>query len=65
VYSICRGGLCIKNLEGFNMALLGKWAWRLLSDKECLWRDVLVSKYGIKCLDRLVGGCVEKKGSQW
>jgi len=28
------------------MALLGKWIWRLGSDKGGLWKEILVSKYG-------------------
>ena len=30
----------------FNLALLGKWIWRLGSDKGGLWKEILVSKYG-------------------
>ena len=40
------GGLGIIDLKLFNLALLGKWIWRLGSDKGGLWKEVLVSKYG-------------------
>lgn len=40
------GGPGVKNLGGFNEALLGKWAWRLLEGKDALWARVLSSKYG-------------------
>jgi len=47
---VCRpkqqGGLGVKNLEKFNIALLGKWVWRLKSEKSKLWDRILDSKYG-------------------
>lgn len=39
------GGLGIKNLKVFNEALLGKWLWRYATDRDSLWRKVVVSKY--------------------
>lgn len=41
-----KGGLGIKNLEFFNIALLGKWRYKLLADSTSLWKKVLVSRYG-------------------
>lgn len=35
------GGLGIKNLKVFNLALMGKWVWRMRVEKECLWYKVL------------------------
>ncbi|KAK2365229.1 hypothetical protein QL285_090004 [Trifolium repens] len=32
----------------FNLALLGKWSWRLLVKQEGLWFKVLVAKYGVE-----------------
>ncbi|PNX86641.1 glutamate-gated kainate-type ion channel receptor subunit GluR17 [Trifolium pratense] len=32
----------------FNLALLGKWCWRLLVDKEGLWFRVLTARYGVE-----------------
>jgi len=39
-------GLDIIKVRLFNLALLGKWIWRLNSDKGGLWREVIESKYG-------------------
>lgn len=44
--SLESGGLGIKKLKSFNVALMGKWFWRFLTDKEALWKKVVVSKYG-------------------
>jgi hypothetical protein len=30
----------------FNLALLSKWNWRLLTDAEALWSDLLRYRYG-------------------
>ena len=40
------GGLGIKNIEMFNMALIGKWMWRALNEKNKYWVRVLEAKYG-------------------
>lgn len=40
------GGLGIKNIRVFNLALLGNWRWRLLTEKESLWARVLRVRYG-------------------
>jgi len=34
------------DLRLFNVAMLGKWIWRLVSDKDGLWKEVIESKYG-------------------
>lgn len=41
-----KGGLGVKNLEWFNIALLGKWVWRLLVGNNALWSKLLIFKYG-------------------
>jgi hypothetical protein len=40
------GGLGVRRLREFNEALLGKWCWRMLVDREGLWYRVLVARYG-------------------
>jgi len=40
------GGLAIIDLKVFNIALLGKWIWRLGTKKGGLWKDVIELKYG-------------------
>ena len=49
-HKVCRdkkeGGLGIKNLESFNIALLSKWKWRFLVDESANWRDILSYRYG-------------------
>jgi hypothetical protein len=34
-------GLWVRRIREFNSALLGKWCWRLLVDKESLWYRVM------------------------
>lgn len=42
----CRGGLGIKNLEAFNLALLSKWRWIfLVGDVSSMWKMVLMERY--------------------
>ena len=41
------GGMGVRRLREFNIALFGKWCWRLLVDRDGLWRRVLVARYGV------------------
>ena len=41
-----KGGLGIKDINNFNMVLLGKWEWNLRQHKRELRAKVLESKYG-------------------
>jgi hypothetical protein len=47
--SICiprdEGGLGIKNMHEFNLALIAKLGWKLLSNSDCLWVNQLQRKY--------------------
>ncbi|XP_024636402.1 uncharacterized protein [Medicago truncatula] len=40
------GGLGVRRLKEFNIALLGKWCWRMLVDRVGLRYQVLVVRYG-------------------
>ena len=43
---LASGGLGIRNLRSFNVALLGKWLWRFGHERDALWRQVIEVKYG-------------------
>jgi len=40
------GDLDIIDLRVFNLALLGKWIWRLGTENGGLWKEIIDSKYG-------------------
>jgi hypothetical protein len=41
------GWLGVRQLREFNIALLGKWCWRMLVDRGGLWcRELLAARYG-------------------
>ncbi|GKV15257.1 hypothetical protein SLEP1_g26053 [Rubroshorea leprosula] len=40
------GGLGVKDLRKFNLALLGKWWGRLVNKDDGLWKKVILEKYG-------------------
>ena len=46
---IAKGGLEAQNLLVLNWALLGKWLWHYVHEREALWRVVVDSKYGSAC----------------
>ena len=41
------GGLGIRDIRKFNLALLARWRWRLVSNEEGRWKDLLATKYGM------------------
>lgn len=52
----------VRRSREINNALLGKWCWRLLTDRESLSCRVLSARYGVE------GGCVSDGGrdvSSW
>jgi len=63
---LCRpleeGRLGIKDIRKFNATLLAKWKWRLMSGEKGVWKDVLLSKYGV---DIAPSGSNQKKHSWW
>lgn len=54
-----KGDLGIKNLKHFNGALLGRWAWKLLSGGKELWKRIFFLK-NVKVIGR--GGKCKSSG---
>lgn len=40
-----KGGLGVKDLGYFNRALLSKWVWRFIMEKDSLWAKVVHSRF--------------------
>ena len=38
----------VRRIRDFNLALLRKWCWRLLVDRDSLWFRVLSARYGME-----------------
>ncbi|XP_058742003.1 uncharacterized protein LOC131614437 [Vicia villosa] len=43
---IDKGGLGLRRIREFNLALLQKWRWRIMGGSEELWYGVLKTRYG-------------------
>lgn len=39
------GGIGIGNLRHHNLALLAKWIWHFLHEKDVLWCQLIVARY--------------------
>ncbi|GKB24357.1 putative RNA-directed DNA polymerase, eukaryota, reverse transcriptase zinc-binding domain protein [Tanacetum coccineum] len=46
VASFKKGGLNIRRLKAFNLALLQKWRWRIFSNSSALWVNVIKALHG-------------------
>jgi hypothetical protein len=58
------GGLGVRQLREFNLALLGKWCWRTLVEREGLWFRVLVARYGMEGGKVRDGGGAGRRGGR-
>jgi hypothetical protein len=45
---IQQGGLEVRHLVPFNLALLGKRLWRIGLEESHLWRRVVIAKYRVE-----------------
>lgn len=36
----------IKNLKAHNKSLLLKWLWRMATEDQSLWKDIISARYG-------------------
>ena len=41
------GGPRIRSLMALNKALLRKWSWRFAKEREPLWKQVIIDKFGL------------------
>ncbi|XP_074287942.1 uncharacterized protein LOC141613105 [Silene latifolia] len=41
----CKGGMGFRDFRLFNLSLLGKQVWRLMTNPECLWARIMKAKY--------------------
>lgn len=52
-----KGGLGLRRLEDFNLALLLKWKWRILEATNSFWYSMLKERYGdVKLRVAIEGG---------
>ncbi|GAU46740.1 hypothetical protein TSUD_286000 [Trifolium subterraneum] len=51
-----RGGLGVRDVRVINISLLAKWRWRLLTNDNVVWKEVIRSKYGDLAVGKVVLG---------
>ena len=54
---IDKGGLGLKFLPDFNLALLNKWRWQILQGGDSLWFVMLKARHGDVSL-KVLGGII-------
>jgi hypothetical protein len=62
-----KGGLGVRGVRIVNISLLAKWRWRLLSNENMLWKEVIRSKYGATAIGNVILGeeCKPRYASLW
>jgi hypothetical protein len=64
---VCRpleeGGLGIRDLRIFNLALLGKWEWKIRTERRGIWYRTLLNRYGLN--DEVIRLGVRGSSSWW
>lgn len=62
-----QGGLEVKKCEKFNLVLLSKWKWRVLSEPNSFWFKILSFRYGVVLAQMLDYPCLVtcKTASFW
>ena len=40
------GSLSIHNLFTLNKALVGRWNWRFAMERDLLWKQIIIEKFG-------------------
>ena len=43
-----QGDLGIHSLVALNKALLGKWSWKFVVERDSLWKQVIIDKFGVE-----------------
>lgn len=55
-----KGGLGVKNILVFSLALLNKWRWRTLQGQDSLWYNILKTRYDDLSTRVFCGGVINK-----
>ncbi|MCH81438.1 ribonuclease H protein, partial [Trifolium medium] len=62
-----KGGLGVRDIRVVNISLLAKWRWRLLTNDNAVWKDLVRRKYGDRAVGKVVldAGCQPWFASLW